>query len=62
MVGIGGNTAQAIAPQIFNDLRTKPIILRAGVAEGLEIRFVVGTANLGSGGVQVAIHMTWTEE
>lgn len=39
----------------------KPIVLRQGIAEGFEVRVLVGGSNL-SNGPNVGIDMIWTEE
>lgn len=48
--------------QIIIDASTigKPIVLRASVAEGFEIRHVVGASNLASA-VEMTVTMFWTE-
>jgi len=60
VVGDGGSTSET-SIVVFDTVRDgKAVILRAGVAEGFEVRFVVGAANLASA-VGVSVYYVWTE-
>jgi hypothetical protein len=58
---IGGNTSQSNATLFDASVFGKPIVLRAGVSEGFEVRDVIGSSNIASA-LNIGIHYIWTEE
>jgi hypothetical protein len=58
--GLGGAGGQVYVPLFVAGTHGKPIVLRAGQNEGLELRSVIGGSNLTSA-LNIATHFIWTE-